>query len=83
MLQRLNISSVAYTGNVTFPADSRRGYFMVVASGALATVELGRGGGKVPLELGGHYQPRVTPISEITIEGVDFIVITDSHATAG
>lgn len=74
-ITRLNIVSTEYTANTTLPANKHRGYFMVAATVGAATIELGAGGGKIPLPNGAVYEPNVCTIGEITVETTGTVVI--------
>ncbi len=74
-ITRLNTVSKEYTGNLTLPFDQDRGYFFIVMTAGTGTVEFGKGGGKIPLAEGNHYNPPVTPTSQIDIETVGTYVI--------
>ena len=66
-IMRLNLRSETYTGNQTFPADKHRGYFLIHMIDATGTIELGGGGGLLPIAIAGTYEPLVAPISEIAV----------------
>lgn len=70
-LTRLNTKSTLYTGDVTFPADSSRGYlFIYVVSGSY-TVAFGGGTGGIPLPVASAYEPLVCPTSAFTLTAND------------
>ena len=81
-LQRANVVSRTYSGNVTIPKDQNRGYLLIVVVTGTATVELGGGGGKIPLPTGTFYEPTVAPISEIVIEVAGEVVVATTGNSA-
>jgi len=74
-IERLNTVSKSYSGNQTFPANNRRGYFLIVMTSGEGTIEFGEGGGKLPLPAEGFYEPAVTPLGEITVETTGTFVV--------
>lgn len=72
---RLNMESTEHTGNLTIPYDKNRGYFMIKMTSGTGTVELGVGGGKLPLTSHAFYEPLVCPTSEITVETTGTFII--------
>lgn len=65
---RVNSRSYEVTGNHSLPADRNRSYFFIVCTVGSGTIEFGKGGGKIPLKEGAHYNPPIVPTSEIDIE---------------
>lgn len=71
------VVSKEYLGNATFPVDKRRNYLFVYMLDQAGTIEIGNGGGKLPIPATGHYEPLVVPTSEFTVETAgSFILIT-------
>ena len=66
-IQRMNTVSKGYTGNTTLPENKHRGYLFIIMNGTAGTVELGEGGGLIPLTSTGYYEPHVAPIGQIDI----------------
>ena len=80
MITKLNVISKAYTGNTTLPAAVNRGYFFIVMTSGTATIELGQGGGTIPLIADAFFEPYVAPIGEITITSAGtYTILTNSH----
>ena len=76
MLDRLNVQSKQYSGNRVFPANPNRSYLYIVFTTAAGTVELGDGGGKIPLPINGFMEPYVCPTCSISIETTgDFVIV--------
>lgn len=71
-----NIKSIGRSGDITIPPNSNRSYFLLVAISAGLTLELGKGGGSIPLAMGANFEPSVCPTGEIKITS------TGSYITA-
>lgn len=65
-MARAKTRSKLYSANTTFPADSSRRYFMLIATTGTTSVAFGGGDGKIPVTE--FYEPYVCPIGEISIE---------------
>jgi len=76
-LKRLNVSSKEYTNAITLPIQRNRSYFFIVCTEGSMTVELGEGGGKIPLPVNAHFEPYVVPTSQIKVEGTGKVVIAE------
>ena len=64
----LNVTSKEFTGEIVLPANVHRKYlFIVMTEGTEGTIELGGGGGKIPIETGFHFNPYPVPTSEVSI----------------
>ena len=68
-LLRMNTVSTSFSGDKILAADSSRGYFFIVFTAGSGSLEFGGGGGQIPLAEGDHYNPQVSPIGEIKING--------------
>jgi hypothetical protein len=66
-LHRVNSRSTAHSGDLVLPENRNRGYFFIVMTAGIGTIEFGGGGGLIPLATGEHYNPPVAPTSEISI----------------
>lgn len=66
-LTRLNTRSVEYTGDVTLPANSNRGYLFLYVTAGSYTMEFGDGGGAIPLAVSSSYEPVVCPTSKLVL----------------
>lgn len=64
---RSNMVSTEYTGNVELPANQNRSYFLIVMNSGTADVTFGEGTGGVPVSGSTIFEPRIAPISKITI----------------
>lgn len=69
-LVRANLRSREETGNTVIPANRNRSYFFIVFTVGSGTIELGGGGGKIPIAQNAFYEPYIVPTSEISIESV-------------
>ena len=74
-IQRLNVESLAVSGNITYPADNTRGYFALYQTGGTSTIEINNGGGLIPVSTGGVYEPSVCPTGEIDIVSAGVYVV--------
>lgn len=75
-VRRSNLKSTTHTGNRTIPATPNRSYFFITFTTAAGTIELGGGGGKVPIAQGAFFEPYITPTSEIIIETTgDYVLV--------
>ena len=76
-ITRLNIVSKTYTGNTVLPFNKDRGYLMVQMVTAAGTVELGQGGGKLPLAISGFFEPNVAPTGVVSIETTGTYIVIE------
>lgn len=81
-MSKISGRSIEYTINTAFKENSNRKEFFIVATGGPLTIELGSGGGLIPLEQNGHFNPRVAPTAQIDIvTATSFVVYSDVHET--
>lgn len=77
----LDATTKEYTGNTVFKPDPNRAYFFITFTSGAGTVRFGNDGGEIPLVAGGHYNPPISPNTEITVTtGDTFVVHTNIHA---
>lgn len=81
MIQRTQVESREYTGNTTFNTDPQRPYLFIVMTGADGTLELGGGGGKIPIANGSYYEPYIAPTCELKVETTGTFVMVSSAST--
>lgn len=67
--QRTNADSRTYTGANTFPADNKRELFFLVVTSGTINIEIGGGGGLIPVAENGCFNPPVIPVRQIAITG--------------
>lgn len=80
MIDRLNMRSVTYSGNQSFPAVPNRSYFQIVMTSGTGTIEFDNGGGAIPLAADEKFSPRVCPTSAIdVVTAGTFIVLSDKQ----
>ncbi len=72
-----NIVTKEYVGDVTLPYKKNRGYLFVMMKVGSGTIELGDGGGTIPLAEGSYYEPLQTPISKVTIVTTGTVVVAE------
>jgi hypothetical protein len=79
MLDKSNLKSKAYgAGTTIFKKSNNRGYLLIYAEAPL-TIELGEGGGLIPLAATGYYEPLVAPISEVKVIATgNFVIASNS-----
>lgn len=80
-MKRASMSSVEYTGATTFPVDQTRSYLFVVVTSGSISIEVGGGGGAIPIAE--YFEPYVPPLTELKFTGTGtFVVLTNdsSHA---
>ena len=77
----LDATTRSYTGSTVFAADRNRSYFFITFTSGAGTIRFGNEGGEIPLVSGGHYNPPISPSTEITVTTSDtFVVHTNVHA---
>ena len=74
-INQANMVSKAQAAGATYPTDSRRNYFFVVAV-TECTCSVG-GGDAFTIPAGGHWAPHICPTSAIVLTGSS-IVTTDA-----
>lgn len=82
-MKSANMSSVEYTGTKTWAANPNRRYFFIIATSGASTIEIGGGGGLIPLPEGSWWEPTVIPTSEIIVtSGAGTVVVTSDQRGA-
>lgn len=65
--RRVNVTSKSYTGTKVWAENRNRQAFFVICTAGSATIELGDGGGLIPLPLNSWFEPAFVPTSKIEI----------------
>lgn len=76
-IARATMVSTGHTGNLVLPPNKHRNYLSIIMTSASATVEIGEGGGLIPLSNGQHYEPSVCPTSTISIVALGTYIVVE------
>lgn len=63
-----NTTSLEFAGNKTFPANRDRQYLYITMLDTVGTLTIGNGTGKLPLGVGGYFEPTVCPTGKLVVE---------------